>query len=108
MSDPAFLRRLQNELIEKGLLIDAGWVGFRLAVGWEDAPKQQLEECRNAFFAGAQHLFAAIIGTLDDGDDATPADLRRLDLINSELQAFINAFSRKHGLPGAPPEEPRQ
>ena len=105
MSDPAFLRRLQNELIDKGLLIQAGWVGFRLAVGLEDAPKQQLEEMRNAFFAGAQHLFGAIMGTLDEDAEPTDADLRRMDLIHSELQAFIEDFARRYGLPGAPPKD---
>lgn len=99
--DREFLRRLERELVDKGKLIESGWVGLRLAAIPEDAGKTQLEEMRNAFFAGAQHLFASIMDILDDDREPTPADLRRMDLINTELEVFIKDFSRKHGLPGS-------
>jgi hypothetical protein len=99
MAEPDFLKRVQIDLIEKGLLIDAGWTGFRIACDLHDAPKHQLEFGREAFFAGAQHLFAAIMGTLDPEAEPTDADLRRMDLINDELQRFIQDFAARHGLP---------
>lgn len=61
MADRQYLERLSRELTDKGKLIEAGWIGLRIACDLEDAPKVQLEEMRNAFFAGAQHLFSSIM-----------------------------------------------
>lgn len=93
MADRAFLERLSRELADQGKLIEAGWVGLRVACDLEDAPKIQLEEMRNAFFAGAQHLFASIMAILDPGSEPTDKDLERMDLIDRELKAFINDFT---------------
>jgi hypothetical protein len=99
--DREFLRRLERELVDKGKLIEAGWVSLRLAAIPEDAGKVQLEEMRNAFFAGAQHLFASIMDVMDDDREPTEADLARMSQISAELDVFIRDFSKKHGLPGS-------
>lgn len=93
MADRAYLERLSRELADGGKLIEAGWVGLRIACDLEDAPRVQLDEMRNAFFAGAQHLFASIMTILDPGADPTDKDLERMDLIDRELKAFISDFS---------------
>lgn len=98
--DREFLRRFERELVDKGKLIEAGWVSLRLAAIPDDAEATQLSEMRMAFFAGAQHLFGSIMGILDDDREPTDADLRRMDLISTELEGFIRDFSKKHGLPG--------
>lgn len=98
MTDRAFLQRLERELVDKGKLIEAGWVSLRLAAIDDDASKVQLEEMRMAFFAGAQHLFGSIMSFLEDGEEPTPADLRRMDMINVELNNFLEEFKRKHGM----------
>jgi hypothetical protein len=92
MTDPGYLKRLSIELTDKGKLIEAGWVGLRLALRLEDAPKTQLEEMRKAFFAGAQHLFSSIMTVLDEGSEPTEADMRRMSQISDELEAFGNQF----------------
>lgn len=99
--DREFLRRLERELVDKGKLIEAGWVGLRLAAIPEDAGKTQLEEMRNAFFAGAQHLFSSIMGVMDDDREPTEADLARMGLIQTELDGFIRDFSKRHNMPGS-------
>jgi hypothetical protein len=100
VSHEDFLVALQKELIEKGKLIEAGWISLRIAVIDKDASPLQLEEMRNAFFAGAQHLFASMLAVLDPGsEEPTANDLRRMELIADELQAFIDEFSKRHGLP---------
>lgn len=99
--DREYLRRFERELVDKGKLIEAGFVGLRLAAIPEDAGKTQLEEMRNAFFAGAQHLFASIMDVLDDDREPTNADLARMGLIQAELDVFIRDFSKRHGLPGS-------
>lgn len=93
MADKAFLERLSRDLADKGKLIEAGWVGLRVACDLEDAPKVQLEEMRNAFFAGAQHLFSSIMTILEPDAEPTGKDLERMDLIDKELRAFINDFT---------------
>lgn len=98
MADRAFLERLSRELTDQGKLIEAGWVGLRLATIPQDAPAIQLEEMRNAFFAGAQHLFTSIMTILDSGEEPTENDLNRMSAINNELKEFIEEFAKKHNL----------
>lgn len=97
--DREYLRRFERELAGKGKLIEAGFVGLRLAAIPEDAGKVQLDEMRTAFFAGAQHLFASILGILDDDREPTEADLSRMGQIQSELDGFILDFKKRNGLP---------
>lgn len=96
MADRAHLERLSRDLTDKGKLIEAGWVGLRLACDLHDAPADQLQEMRQAFFAGAQHLFSSIMTILDPGSEPTDADLKRMDLIDQELRAFIADFELRH------------
>lgn len=96
MADRAHLERLTRELTDSGKLIECGWVGMRLACDLIDAPQDQLREMRMAFFAGAQHLFGSIMTVLDPGEEPTDKDLKRMDLIHTELQAFIKDFELQH------------
>jgi len=96
MADRNHLQRLERELIDQGKLIEAGWVGLRLAAIPDDASATQLEEMRNAFFAGGQHLFASIMSMLDPGEEPTAADMERLEKIDGELRDFIEKFQLKH------------
>jgi hypothetical protein len=93
MADRAYLERLSRELTDSGKLIEAGWVGMRLYVIPHNAPKEQLEEMRLAFFAGAQHLLGSIFSIMDEGNEPTEADLRRMDLIHNELNEFAKVLS---------------
>ena len=56
----------------------------------------QLDEMRNAFFAGAQHLFALITSVLEPGEEPTEKDLRRMGSIADELDRFIEDFKLRH------------
>ncbi|MGY2987659.1 hypothetical protein [Bradyrhizobium sp. USDA 4508] len=97
MADRAYLEMLTRKLVDEGLLIEAGWVGLRIACQLEDAPRIQLDEMRMAFFAGAQHVFHSITGgLLEPGAEPTDADLRRMDEIDKELRRFIVEFSERH------------
>lgn len=96
MADQAYLERLSRELTDKGKLIEAGWVGLRLAAIPLDTPASQLHEMRIAFFAGAQHLYASIMTIMEPGEEPTDKDFARMDLINNELQEFIKDFELRH------------
>ena len=92
--------RLCAALVDQGRLIEAGWEGLRLTAVAVDAPPNQLDEMRLAFFAGAQHLFASIMGILEPDAEPTETDLRRMDAIDKELKRFIEEFK----LRAAPPQ----
>ena len=96
MADRNHLERLHDELADSGKLIEAGWVGMRLACDLVDAPADQLREMRMAFFAGAQHLFGSIMTVLEPGDEPTDKDLARMGLIDKELKTFISDFAAKY------------
>jgi len=51
---------------------------------------------RNAFFAGAQHLFSSIMTILEPDAEPTEKDMQRMDLIDKELRAFINDFTLRN------------
>ncbi|MEF2553213.1 hypothetical protein VQ042_17930 [Aurantimonas sp. A2-1-M11] len=93
MADRLHLERLCRDLTDKGQLIEAGWVSLRLAAVPDDAPATQLLEMRNAFFAGAQHLFSSIMTVLEPDAEPTQADMDRLTRIDEELQRFIAEFA---------------
>jgi hypothetical protein len=88
MADRQFLEQLTKQLANDGKLIEAGWVALRLQAIPPNAPAIQLHEMRLAFMAGAQHLFASMVWMLDSGLEETPDDMRRMDLIHEELDAF--------------------
>lgn len=90
---PEFLTKLSKDLVDEGRLMEAGWIGLRLATGLEFAPADQLREMRMAFFAGAQHVFHTIMTIMDEDSEPTEDDLRRMELIDAELQAFIRDFT---------------
>lgn len=88
---------LAKRLSDQGRLIEAGWIILRAMAVPPDAPEMQVNEMRYAFMAGAQHLFSSIMGTLDPDEEPTDADLRRLDLIHNELEAFRKEMELRHG-----------
>lgn len=92
MADKAYLERLSRDLTDQGKLIEAGWIGLRIAAIPPDASATQLDEMRNAFFAGAQHLFGSIMVVLDPAIKPTERDVERMALIARELRGFLADF----------------
>jgi len=88
---------LAKRFVDEGLLVEAGWQAYRSFMN-PDAPEIQFEECRTAFFAGAQHLFGSLISMLDPGNENTAKDIERMTQINAELAAFAVTFAAKHGI----------
>lgn len=95
-------RRLVDEvtkrLVDEGKLIEAGWQGLRLMAVSSEASEVQLRELRMAFFAGAQHLFGSIMSFMEEGSEATDADMQRMEAVDAELEAFIAGFKLRHGV----------
>jgi hypothetical protein len=93
----AIVKRLADE----GKIIAGGFAALRLAIVPADASAAQVNDLRIAYFAGAQHLYASMMATLDPGDDPTPADLQRMSLIDAELRAFAQEMQLRTAPTGA-------
>lgn len=89
---------LSRDLIDRGKVIEAGWLGLRLITLPPGTPDIQVQEMRKAFFCGAQHLFASIIGMLSPGTEPTQKDFDRMTLIMRELEEFVNKVKAEGGL----------
>jgi hypothetical protein len=90
-------RILANQMASKGRLIEAGWVSLRHLVIPKDAPDIQVNEMRIAYMAGAQHLFSSIMQVLSPDELPTDEDLRRMELIHKELEAFRKELELRFG-----------
>jgi hypothetical protein len=92
--DVRIIDEVSRRLADEGKLIELGWYALRQMAVPADAPDVQVDAMRTAYFAGAQHLFASIMGILEPGEEPTDADMRRLSLIAKELQAFEDELKR--------------
>ena len=84
-----------KKLADEGKVIEMGWVAFLVMTVPENASEAQKKDLRRAYFAGAQHLWGSIMLFLESGAEATPADLRRMDQINAELNEFVDELKRE-------------
>lgn len=55
----------------------------------EDAPEEQLRECRRFFFAGARAYSSLIMTFADQGDEPTDADMALMDALEAEMETFF-------------------
>lgn len=72
---------------DNGNLIELGWKAMLTMVMPKDASPQQIADMRMAYYGGAQHLYASIMGILDPGPDTEPTDrdMARMGRIAKEL-----------------------
>lgn len=82
-------------LLDKGKLIEAGWMSLRVVFLPPNTPPEQLADMRMAFFAGAQHLFGSLMTGLEEGDEPTDNDVSRsrFDKIAAELETFADELT---------------
>lgn len=85
---PEQVKAILNKIIANGKLVEGGWQALRVAAVADNAPPEQLTDMRMAFFAGASHLFSAIMACLDGGREPTEDDLARMSAIHEELAGF--------------------
>lgn len=82
-------------LADEGKLIEAGFFVFASSVISRADPEAEVKitELRLAFMAGAEHLFSSIMFIMDAGDEPTEANLRRMDLIQQEIDQWRGRIS---------------
>lgn len=89
------VNQASKDLVDKGKIIEAGWVGYLLMVLPENASQVQKDETRKAFFAGAQHLWGSMFSFLEPDAEPTENDMRRMDMINKELNEFVQTLKNE-------------
>ncbi len=93
------IKEMLRGLTGQGKLIEAGFVGFRLAAIPPDAGQIQIDAMRAAFFAGALHLFDSAMQIVDPGEEITDADMEKMDMIQKELNEFGKALALRVAKP---------
>jgi hypothetical protein len=80
---------LTHKLANEGKLIESGFAAYiEVRHNGGDTPGFALRVLRDAYMAGAEHLWSSIMATLDPGVEPTDADLRRMELIAAEIDAW--------------------
>ena len=75
-------------LVSEGKLLEAGFSILQELMIPLNAPQAQIDDMRLAYMAGAQHLWASVMTSLDSGLDETVNDLVRMDKIQIELDTW--------------------
>lgn len=84
---------LTRECIDRGQIIEGGWKAMELLM-LKDASDVQRTEMRKAYFFGAQHLWASIMGILEPGSEPTELDMERMNKIHAELEKFTEEMKK--------------
>lgn len=82
-------------LVDRGLLIAAGFAGLATTPLCADKTPAQLEDLKVAYMSGAQHLWASIMAIMDHGLEPTDADMRRMGLISDEMEAWSKRLAAR-------------
>lgn len=72
-------------------IIEQQWLSYRSAVLPKEAPLIQLQECRRAFYAGAQALLQTLLTAVSPGQEVTDEDAQVLERVQKELDEFAKA-----------------
>lgn len=78
---------LLRELSDRGQIVEGGWKAMEI-LSLSGHSELQRSEMRKAFFFGAQHVFASMLNMMDDGREPTEQDLKRMTLLQDELEKF--------------------
>lgn len=84
---------LTREFIDAGVVIAAGWEGYKTLTNLPDDADPRIEE---AFFAGANHLSRVSQSMLEKGNDITEKDIDRILKVEDELNRFNEKFLLKY------------
>jgi hypothetical protein len=76
-------------------LIEKSWDSYKQLVVPGNASPVQIDETRKAFYAGAAGVLEAVLTCLGPGEEPTDADLKMMDSIKAEIDAFIAGIVKK-------------
>lgn len=77
--------------------IERGWLSYRAMVVPADAGEVQVNETKQAFYAGASILFTTLMqpGVLDPGLEETENDMKKMADLQAEIDAFGQLLDKK-------------
>ena len=76
--------------------IGEAWASYSAEVVPADAPDVQREECKRAFYAGAQGMYWAVMEAVEPTDES--ACEARLASLHAEMQDFLRLFKKREGI----------
>ncbi len=94
----AAVHNISGHAADRGSLMEIGFVAF-VATSNPPLPASELQRWRDAYFSGAQHLWASVFDILDPDSEPTEKDMRRMDLVNHELEAWREDINARMGNP---------
>jgi hypothetical protein len=71
------------------------WAGYLAEVIPTGAPALQVEECKRAFYAGANGMFQAMFAATSHDDEVVCE--ARLEALSREMLDFIRLFKKREG-----------
>ena len=77
-------------------LLETEWMTYRNKVLPKNAGEVQITESRRAFFGGAWAIYALMMNALEEGTEATPADVRLMEKLHNEMVEFHNRMVKGH------------
>ena len=96
------LTDVSRKMANDGKIIESGWAIFRSINKLEDIKglkirtilnHPQLDLIRIAYMSGAEHTFSTWMGSMDPDGEPTEADMRRMDLLYSEIINIRNELT---------------
>lgn len=68
--------------------IAEAWEKYRVDVVPENAPDNQVRQCRRSFYAGAHFILSDMLDLLDPAEEPTEGDLNMIADLHDELLTF--------------------
>lgn len=78
--------KVTKELADRGQVVEGGWRAYLIVNNLKWGP--HLEHDRKLYFLGAEHVFSSIVNFLEPGMQETPNDLKRMQKLYEEIEAF--------------------
>jgi hypothetical protein len=83
---------------ERRKLLAAAWASFRERVMSPNAPPDQVEHMRNAFYAGFATLWDILMRKTTSSSEVEEADLALMDDLNEEMGEFARQLAQRVGV----------
>ena len=85
------VRELMEEYLEAGQPVEAAWVAYCYRYAPEGMPKDQFDDMRETFFAGATFVFSTITDNARQSKGMpTPGQMEYMSEISRELRAYVD------------------
>lgn len=86
------IRELTQDLAERGLLIEAGFLEFQHLSISPNVSAAYVRAMRTAWFVSAHHLWNCVVNVLEPEAEPTENDYARMSKIDEEIQRFTDEW----------------